>query len=117
MSMDMCVRTLVLVIPRSEASALLPSRVHRFVRADVSELDGRIVVLDRENRVLDSFGSVGERGRGWPNRLYDEGKPARPYVEDGKLHTPHAIAFDAEGNVDLSEWFIGGRLVRLERQD
>jgi len=83
----------------------------------VSELDGRIVVLDSENRLVDSFGSVGERGPGWPNRLDDDGKPARPHVEDGKLHTPHAIAFDPEGNVYLSEWFIGGRLVRLERQD
>ena len=74
-------------------------------------------LLDSEDRLVDSFGSVGERGPGWPNRLDDDGKPARPHVEDGKLHTPHAIAFDAEGNVYLSEWFIGGRLVRLERQD
>lgn len=81
----------------------------------VTELDSRIVVLDDQNRLVDAFGTVGERGPGWPNQLDDKGKPIRPYLEDGTFHTPHAIAFDGQGNMYVSEWFIGGRLTRLER--
>lgn len=80
----------------------------------VTELDERIVVLDRHNAPIDYIGSLAERGPGWPNALDADGLPVRPPVQEGRPHTPHAIAFGTDGAIYLTEWMIGGRLVKLE---
>lgn len=80
----------------------------------VTELDERIVVLGPDHTPVDYIGSVVDRGPGWPNALDADGHPVRPHVEAGRPHTPHAIAVDRHGAIYMSEWLIGGRLVKLE---
>ena len=80
----------------------------------VSELTGALVLFDGEDRVRDRVGDsrVAERP-GWPNELHD-GRTRRPLLREGIFNSPHAVAADADGNIYVTEWVIGGRLIKLE---
>jgi hypothetical protein len=81
----------------------------------VTELWGDLVVLDRDGDVVDRLGEQRtEPSRpGWPNTMAG-GAMARPDVPDGELNSPHGVAVDpTDGSWVLTEWFIGGRIVRL----
>ena len=83
----------------------------------VAELDGRVVLLDARDQLVGilGYGDVEGRARpGWPNAVDRNGNTVRPSLEQGSFNTPHGIATDQEGNVYLSEWVIGGRLIKLE---
>ncbi len=82
----------------------------------VAELDGRLTILGRDDEVVAVIGQGGLAGRsrpGWPNTLDDTGATVRPDLKYGDFNTPHGIASDADGNVYVSEWIIGGRLIKL----
>lgn len=84
----------------------------------VAELDGRLVVLDTDDEVVSVIGSGELADRdvpGWPNALDKDGRSVRPDLRPGRLHTPHGLASDHDGNLLVSEWVIGGRLIRLQR--
>ena len=86
-------------------------------RLIVAELDGRIVLLDERDQVVKILGTGSMEGRsrpGWPNALDETGATVRPDLEHEVFNTPHGIATDADGNVYVSEWVIGGRLIKLE---
>jgi len=36
-------------------------------------------------------------------------------LETGKFNSPHGLAVDAQGNLFVAEWLIGGRFIRLEK--
>lgn len=81
----------------------------------VTELWGDLVVLDGAGDVIDRLGEQRtEPARaGWPNRMAD-GEMVRPDVHEGELNSPHGVAVDpADHSWVLTEWFIGGRVVRL----
>lgn len=84
----------------------------------VSELDARVTMLDDQDNVV---GVLGQRGRpdrkraGWPNQLDHQGRPMRPALHAGLFNTPHGIAADTDGNIYVSEWVIGGRLIKLTK--
>lgn len=80
----------------------------------VTELDARISILDRDNNVAGYLGEDPGRTPGWPNALDDDGGVVRPSLADGEFHSPHAAAFDSEGNLYLTEWLVGGRLDKLK---
>jgi hypothetical protein len=80
----------------------------------VTELDGALAVFD-----LDSYlGTVGrspaERSIAWPNSLDERGVHHRPAHAEGMFNSPHGITTDLSGGVLVSEWSIGGRVVRLQ---
>lgn len=79
----------------------------------VIELDARITILDADNRPVGRIGVSPGRGPGWPNAFLEDGSAVRPTLVPGQLNTPHGAAFDAEGNLYIAEWLIGGRLIRL----
>ena len=81
----------------------------------VTELDSRITILSSENEVVGYLGAAGPRSPGWPNALDGQQHPVRPPLIEGRMHTPHAAAFDSDGNLYVAEWLIGGRLERFER--
>jgi len=76
----------------------------------VPELHARVTVLDRNNRLVCHLGENEATCSlpGWPNH------PPRLLVE-GKFNSPHSIAADAEGNLYVVEWIVGGRITKLER--
>lgn len=84
----------------------------------VAELDARIAMFDADDVFLGSLGQTDPAGRdrpGWPNQTDDQGLPKRPELRHGAFNSPHGLATDAQGNIYVSEWLIGGRLVKLEQ--
>jgi hypothetical protein len=81
----------------------------------VAELHSRIAVLGPNDQLVTYLGAGDPAALtrpGWPNSLTREGL-VRPHLAPGVFSTPHGIASDAAGNVYVSEWMIGGRLVKL----
>ena len=83
--------------------------------AYVPELFGGLKVLDADLNVVASLGqhpqvesAAGRERLGWPNVEAAEVKP-------GFFNSPHGCDVDAEGNVYVVEWILGGRIVKLER--
>ena len=89
----------------------------------IAELYSRLSVLDADDNFAGYVGSsetakagVGWPQRpGWPNTLSDDARAIRGHVpvEDG-FNSPHSLAADAEGNLFVSEWLIGGRYTKLK---
>lgn len=77
----------------------------------------RVTILDGKDRLVGYLaeGPVILDRPGWPNELDAAGKPKRPSLEPGILNSPHSIAADAEGNLYLSEYMIGGRMPKLQK--
>lgn len=89
------------------------------VRGDqlvVAELEGGVVILGSDDRVVGRFGrDLGAVSRpGWPNALDAEGRTVRPPLEEGRFNSPHGLAVDDRGVIYVAEWVLGGRLVRLD---
>ena len=84
----------------------------------VSELRARLAVLDKDDNLLCY---LGENERvcsvdGWPNNRNANGElvPTN-LLEPGKFNSPHGMAVDAQGNLYVAEWLIGGRFIKLEK--
>lgn len=81
----------------------------------VAELRGRIAVLDEADRSVGYLGASRAPERlGWPNALDDAGNTIPvPDLVPGRFNSPHGIDTDSSGAVYVTEWLIGGRIVRL----
>lgn len=74
----------------------------------IPELRARVAILDGQDRLL---GYLGENEivcelAGWPNH------PAE-LIQTGCFNSPHSVAADAQGNIYVTEWIIGGRITKL----
>jgi hypothetical protein len=76
---------------------------------------GRITVLTRDGELVEHLfeSSRTKTEDGWPNARDDAGELVRPAVRPGAVNSPHTLAADAEGNLHISEWVIGGRTTKL----
>jgi len=74
----------------------------------IPELNGRITILDGQDRLMDHLGSNEKvcSEPGWPDKTL---------LEPGKFNSPHGAAADAQGNIFIVEWRIGGRIIKLEK--
>ena len=81
----------------------------------IAELHGRLAALDNSDSVVGYLGATSEIERkGWPNTMDELGNTVRVTgLGPGVFNSPHGLATDASGAVYVSEWLIGGRLVRL----
>jgi hypothetical protein len=76
----------------------------------VPELQGRVTLLDKENKVLAYLGDDHERvNAGKVNR--GDAKQWTP----GKFVHPHDATFDHSGNIIVSEWVVPGRITFLKK--
>jgi hypothetical protein len=84
----------------------------------IAELRARLTVVDGSDNLLCYMGNnevVCETG-GWPNRRSPEGAVLPPaLLASGRFNSPHGLAADSSGNLYVSEWLIGGRIVKLLR--
>lgn len=83
----------------------------------VAELDARLTILDRDDRVVARIGDDPDATRraGWPNAVDGAGRTVRPPLRPDRLNSPHGLAVDAAGRIYVAEWVLGGRLIRIER--
>ncbi|MDQ6882928.1 MAG: hypothetical protein M3077_01645 [Candidatus Dormibacteraeota bacterium] len=78
----------------------------------------RLTVLDSADRLVGYVAEDKEAPsrEGWPNEVAEDGAPRRPRsLQAGKLNSPHSLTIDKEGNVYITEWLIGGRLIKLKK--
>ena len=82
----------------------------------VGELYARLALLDLDDQLIGYLGDNGEvcSVQGWPNEVLEAGGPVqRPALRVGKFNSPHGLAVDADGNLYVAEWLVGGRLTKL----
>jgi hypothetical protein len=83
----------------------------------VGELYARLAVVDMDDRLVGYLGEDDQARRrpGWPNGLGPDEQPARnPNLQPGRFNSPHGLASDADGNIYVAEWLIGGRMIKLD---
>jgi DNA-binding beta-propeller fold protein YncE len=94
---------------------LTPNGDHLLV---VEYIDARVTVLDAADRPIGFLGeNKGAYDRDdWPNSVLADGTIVRnDHLVPGKLTAPHSVAVDAEGNLYVCEFMIGGRITKLRR--
>ena len=88
----------------------------------VTELHGRLALLDAEDNFVGYIGAEPNtpaaqgwpQRPGWPNDLDADGRATPPHLpHHERFNSPHSVAVDAEGNLYVSEWLIGGRYTKL----
>jgi len=81
----------------------------------VTELKGSVAVFDGADELVARLGEAQHAdSEAWPNALDDLGNTVRPPdLRSGHFNSPHGVATDAAGSIYVTEWLIGGRLVRL----
>ena len=78
----------------------------------VPELEARVSLLDKDNKVVAKLGDDPE----WLKQVQDRNLSLRRRPtgwKDGRFLHPHDACFDAEGNILVAEWVATGRLSRL----
>lgn len=75
----------------------------------VAELEGRVTILGPDWKPVVHLGDNPERGQ-WANH----GVPPEAW-RDGVFTAPHAVCFDAEGNLLVMDWNASGRISMLRR--
>ena len=84
----------------------------------IGELNARLVVIDADDKFLCSLGeneTVCEVD-GWPNSKNANGEIVPSVLlKAGKFNSPHGMAVDAEGNLFVAEFLIGGRYTKLAK--
>lgn len=79
----------------------------------VTDLYGAILSVDLNDTVKVLIPSIkSERGEGWPNQIKD-GLTLAPDVIEGAVNSPHGVAVAPTGAVLFTEWYFGGRVVRI----
>jgi len=82
----------------------------------IAELRARLTVCGKIDEFVCYLGANEQvcDVEGWPNNKDASGNIIpTSLLETGKFNSPHGLAVDAEGNLYVAEWLIGGRFVRL----
>ena len=82
----------------------------------IAELRGRLTITDINDDFLGYlFNNEGvEKTPGWPNTIDSNGVISKTNnLSSDKLNSPHGIVTDDIGNIYITEWLIGGRIIKL----
>ena len=89
----------------------------------VAELYSRLAVVDAEDNFVGYVGASDSARQGlswperpgWPNALSGDARVVRAHLPAPyEFNSPHSLATDADGNLYVSEWLIGGRYTKLK---
>lgn len=75
----------------------------------VGELKGRVTIFDKENRVVARLGENPNPDEVGTNKI----EPAQ--WKPGVVNAPHGVAFDAAGDLFVSEYSLHGRVLKFTR--
>jgi hypothetical protein len=81
----------------------------------ITELFGSVTAFTNEGEPIGSLGypiPVDERRAGWPNTIDATGNTSRPELHRYHFNSPHGICCTG-GAILVTEWVIGGRVIRL----
>ena len=88
----------------------------------VAELYSRLALLDGDDNLVGYIGADpdAKEGQGWPERpgwpnaLAEDGHVEPPHLPNAdRFNSPHSVTVDADGNLYVSEWLLGGRYSKL----
>ena len=88
----------------------------------VAEIYQRLAVLDSDDKLVGYIGADPDPESapgwptrpGWPNDLSEDGRAEIPLLpQHDRFNSPHSVAADADGNLYVSEWLLGGRYTKL----
>ena len=88
----------------------------------VAEPFSRLAVLDLDDNFVGYIGAGPNsqeqqdwpKQPGWPNAVADDGRVQPPHPpQPDRFNSPHSMAVDADGNLYVAEWLIGGRYTKL----
>ena len=80
----------------------------------VPDLHARVTILNKENQVVAQLGDdVSWREKVLANNNAMRGEPK--LWEPGRFIHPHDACFDAQGNIFVVEWVVGGRVTKLRK--
>jgi sugar lactone lactonase YvrE len=77
--------------------------------AAVAELEGRVVITDRDGKIVATLGDNPDKEQWAKYKLAPE------LWREGIFVAPHGVAFDAAGNLFVQDWNYIGRLTKLRR--
>lgn len=77
----------------------------------VPELFATVTIIDADDKSICDLGSNASvcKIEGWPNHDVS-------LIQAGRFNSPHGAAADADGNIYVVEWIIGGRITKLEKR-
>lgn len=75
----------------------------------IADLEGRVTILDRDYQVVAHLGDNSD-----PSKRANFGVEPKDW-KDGEFTAPHAVRWDAEGNLYVLDWNVSGRLSKLQR--
>lgn len=75
----------------------------------IGDLQGRVTILDKDNKLVTHLGDSGDPKKRGTNKI-----PPDQWV-DGQFIAPHGLSWDRKGNLYVSEWMLAGRVVKLRR--
>jgi hypothetical protein len=75
----------------------------------VAELEGRVAILDGNNKVVATLGDNPDKKEWATNR-----NPPETWKE-GIFNAPHGISYDHDGNLLIEDWNVSGRVYRFNK--
>jgi hypothetical protein len=75
----------------------------------VADLEGRVTILDKDNKVVTHLGDNAD-----PAKRANNGVPPDQWVE-GQFVAPHCARWDSQGNLYVLDWVSAGRITKLAR--
>jgi DNA-binding beta-propeller fold protein YncE len=75
----------------------------------IADLNGRVTILDRDNKLVAHIGDSANDKKQATNQI------APDQWVDGQFIAPHGVSWDGAGNLYVSEWMLAGRVVKLKR--
>jgi hypothetical protein len=87
----------------------LPSNFHqRGTDIAIADLEGRVTILDKDNRLVAHLGDNEDP------KLRGQNPVPPEQWKDGQFISPHCVRWDAQGDLYVAEWLSNGRITKLK---